>query len=125
MIKQIITTNRVARSSNPFSLGVKVDKFIFISGQVGKSIEGDIVDGFTSQVRYALENLRAIVEDAKCTLNDVVKVNIYLTDISQVGELNEIYKEYFTDDFPARSVVEVSKLGLKAEVEIDAVVYCG
>jgi 2-iminobutanoate/2-iminopropanoate deaminase len=120
----VINTNKVAVPTNPFSLGIKANGFLFVSGQVGKDLDGKIVEGFTAQVKQALENLKAIIEAAGASLDDVVKVNISLTDISKMGELNEVYRSYFPVDFPARAAVEVSGLGLKAEVEIEAVVLC-
>ena len=125
MSKKVITTDKVANPTNPFSLGINANGFLFVSGQVGKDREGSIVVGFKPQVTQALENLKAILEAAGCSLDDVVKVNISVTDITLMGEFNEIYRQYFKGDFPARAAVEVSGLGLNAEVEIEAVAVCG
>lgn len=124
MQKQAITTSRVAAPTNPFSLAIKAKGFLFVSGQVGKNSQGEIVEGFAEQVRQAMENLKAIVEAAGSTMDDLVKLTIYVTDISRTSELNAIYREYFHDPLPARATVEVSKLGLRAEVEIDAIAIC-
>jgi len=124
MQKQIITTDAVARPTNPFSLGIKANGFLFVSGQVGKDKDGRIVEGFGPQVEQALENLKSIVEAAGSSLDDVVKIKISVTDISRMVELNQIYRNYFPTDYPARAAVEVSSLGLNAEVEIEAVVLC-
>lgn len=125
MSKKVITTDKVANPTNPFSLGINANGFLFISGQVGKDMEGKIVEGFKPQVAQALENMKAILEAAGCSLDDVVKVNISVTDITRMGELNEVYRQYFMGAFPARAAVEVSGLGLNAEVEIEAVAVCG
>jgi 2-iminobutanoate/2-iminopropanoate deaminase len=124
MIKQAITSERVPKSKNPFSQGIKANGFLYISGQVGKDSSGNIVEGFSQQVRLTMENIKSIVEEAGSSMNDLVKATIYLTDISRMAELNEIYREYFDGDFPARATVEVSRLGLTAEVEIEAIAVC-
>lgn len=124
MPKQAVSTPNVARPTNPFSLAVKSKGFLYVSGQVGKDLNGKIVEGFAAQTRQSMENLKAIITAAGCSMDDIVKVTIYVTDISKVGELNPIYREYFTEPLPARATVEVSKLGLTAEVEIDAIAEC-
>lgn len=123
--KESVTTPLVPTPTNPFSLGIKAKGFLFVSGQVGKDATGKVVEGgFSAQVRQSMENLKAIVTAAGSTMDDIVKLTIYVTDISKIGELNTVYKEYFTDPLPARATVEVSGLGLTAEVEIDAIAMC-
>jgi 2-iminobutanoate/2-iminopropanoate deaminase len=114
----------VATPTNPFSLAIKAKGFLFVSGQVGKDIQGEIVEGFAAQVRQSMENLRSILEAAGCTMDDLVKLTIYVTDISRMAELNAVYREYFQDPLPARATVQVSGLGRRAEVEIDAIAMC-
>jgi 2-iminobutanoate/2-iminopropanoate deaminase len=118
---QPVTTNKIPPSPNPFSLGIKANGFLFISGQVGKDSTGKIVDGFAAQVKQAMENLKVIIEAAGCSMDKIVKVNVYVTDITKMPELNDIYRQYFPQTLPARAAMEVSRLGLKAEVEIDAI----
>ena len=124
MPKQAVSTPNVAQPTNPFSLAVKSKGFLYVSGQVGKDLNGKIVEGFAAQTRQSMENLKAIITAAGCSMDDIVKVTIYVTDISKLSELNPIYREYFTEPLPARATVEVSKLGLTAEVEIDAIAEC-
>ena len=125
MPKQSVTTPLVATPTNPFSLAIKAKGFLFVSGQVGKDTRGKVVaGGFGAQVRQSMENLKAIVTAAGSTMDDIVKLTIYVTDISKIGELNVVYREYFTDPLPARATVEVKGLGLAAEVEIDAIAMC-
>ncbi len=119
---QPVTTSKIPPSPNPFSLGTKANGFLFVSGQVGKDSTGKIVGGFPAQVKQAMENLKVIIEAAGSSMDQVVKVNIYVTDITRIPELNSIYREYFPEIFPARAAMEVSQLGLGAEVEIDAIV---
>lgn len=124
MSKQSVLTDRVPAPTNPFSLGIKANGFLFVSGQVGKDGSGKIVEGFSEQVRQTMENIKSIVEAAGSSMNDVVKATIYLTNISRMPELNAVYREYFEGVFPARATVEVSNLGLTAEVEIEVVATC-
>lgn len=118
---QSVTTSKIPPSPNPFSLGIKANEFLFVSGQVGKDSTGVIVEGFSAQVVQAMENLKTIIEAAGSSMDQVVKVNIYVTDITRIAELNSIYRNYFSEILPARAAMEVSQLGLGAEVEIDAI----
>ena len=124
MPKLAVASRNVAKPANPFSLGIKANGFLFVSGQVGKNKQGKIVEGFSAQVEQALENLRAILSEGGCSMEDVVKVTVYVTDIAQMKELNDVYRRYFSEPYPARATVEVSRLGLTAEVEIEAVALC-
>lgn len=76
---------------------------------------------FKGAARRAIENLKAIVEAAGGTLRDVVKVTVFLRDIGRFSEFNSVYEEYFKDPYPARSVIEVSKLPRDADLEIEAI----
>lgn len=124
MPKSAIVSQNVAKPTNPFSLGIKANGFLFVSGQVGKDKQGKIVEGFSAQVEQALENLKAILSEGGCSMEDVVKVTVYVTDIARMKELNDVYRRYFPEPYPARATVEVSRLGLTAEVEIEAVALC-
>lgn len=124
MSKQSVWSDKIPASVNPFSLGIKANGFLYVSGQVGKDGTGNIVEGFTEQVRQTMENIKVIVETAGSSMNDVVMATIYLTDISRMPELNEIYRQYFDGDFPARATVEVSRLGQSVDVEIAVVALC-
>ena len=124
MSKQSVRTDKIPKSANPFSLGIKANGFLFVSGQVGKDGEGKIVEGFIEQVHQTMENIKIIVETAGSSMNDVVMATIYLTDIALMSELNGIYRQYFDGDFPARATVEVSRLGQSIDVEIVVVALC-
>jgi 2-iminobutanoate/2-iminopropanoate deaminase len=125
MSKKAIDVPGVAKPTNPFSLAIQANGFLYVSGQIGKDKEGKIVPGFTAQVQQALENLRTILIAAGSSLEDVVKVNISVIDISRISELNAVYIGYFNEPYPARATVEVSGLGLNAEVEIEAIALFG
>jgi len=121
--KEAVFTDRAPRPVGPYSQAVKAGNLLFISGQIpidprtGELVRGD----FKSAVRRVMENLKAIVEAAGATMDDVVKVTVYIRDISKFGEFNEVYSKYFRGPPPARVVVEVSNLPLNADVEVEAI----
>jgi len=122
---EAVVTDKIPKSPNPFSLGIKANGFLFVSGQVGKDPSGKMLEGLPAQAQQTLENLRTVIEAGGGSLGQVVKVTIYMTDIARLPEVNEIYKRYFTGTLPARATVEVRKLGGTAEIEIDAIVALG
>lgn len=126
MDKKVIQTDRAPAAIGPYSQGISVGPWRFVSGQIGIHPEtGELVGSdLASQARQALENLRQIVLAGGCDLNDVVAVDVFLVDIEKFAEFNEIYQEYFSDHRPARAVVEVSALPKRACVEIKCVVNC-
>jgi len=127
MGKKIVFTERAPRPIGPYSQAVLVDGWLFISGQIPiDPSTGEVVKGsFRDQVVRVLENIKAIVEAAGGSLRDVVKVTVYLRDISKFSEFNEIYSKYFSEEPPARVVVEVSNLPKGVELEIEAIARIG
>lgn len=107
----------------PYTPVVASGDWLIISGQVGLGPEG-LVDGFSGQLRQSLENLRALLEGAGATLGEVVKTTVFLVDMADYPEMNEIYSEFFArhtgDHRPARSAVAVAALPIGAVVEIEA-----
>ena len=99
------------------------EKIFFISGQIPlKPNEVQIENSdFISQAKQVFENLNQIVKAAKCEMDDVVKLTIYLTDLTNFDALNQIMTNYFNEPFPARSTIEVSALPKGALIEIDAI----
>ncbi|RLE86507.1 MAG: deaminase [Thermoprotei archaeon] len=126
MSGEAIFTDRAPKPIGPYSQAVRVGNALFISGQIpldprtGKLVEG----GIREQARRALENLKAIVEDAGFSMEDVVWVVVFLRDLKFYGDFNEVYSQYFRRP-PARVVVEVSELPGGALVEIAAVAFKG
>jgi reactive intermediate/imine deaminase len=97
---------------------------IYISGQLGRGGDGQIVQGgFAPQARQAMENLKAAIESAGCELSDVVKTTVWLTDATLGGEFNVIYREYFLEPFPARSMVVSGLIAADAMIEIEAIAH--
>ncbi len=122
-MKEIIKTDRAPRAIGPYSHAVKAGGLIFLSGQIPiEPSSGNLLkEGIALQTRLVLENIRGILEDAGSTLKAVVKTTIYLKDISEFQVVNEVYKEFFHVDPPARATVEVSNLPRGAGIEIDVI----
>lgn len=123
--KEALSSPNVAPSSSPLSQGIKFGNLIFLSGQLGRnSNTGELEKGFNAQVKRVLQNLKELLNAANSSMDKVLKVTIFMTDISKVKELNSIYKEYFNKPFPSRICVEVSKLAKGAEIEIELISSC-
>ena len=104
--------------AGPYSHAVVANGFVYVSGQGPVEPEtGEMPDGFTDQVRQTLKNLRTILEAAGSGLDDVVKVNAYLTDLTRFAEFNEVYREFFGNNPPARTTVATALLGILVEVD--------
>ena len=121
---RIISTKKAPAAIGPYSQAIRVDNFLFCSGQIGIDPEkGELVAGLEDQVKQALDNLKAIITAAGFNLKDVVKTTLYLKNIADFSSVNKIYKDYFGNHKPARSTVEVSNLPKGALFEIEAIVY--
>lgn len=122
-MKKIIHSDKAPKAIGPYSQAIHTPDFVFTSGQIpidpasGKLIEG----GIKEQTRRVLENLKAILEAAGTDFTKAVKVTVYLIDMNEFSQFNEIYSEYFTSDQPARSAVQVAALPLGASIEIEII----
>lgn len=121
--KRIYTSEKAPKALAPYSPAVKGGGFIFISGQLGLDpVTNQLVEGgFEAECRQALSNLKNLVEAAGSTLDQVVKVTVFLKDINDFARLNSIYAEFFTVNPPARSAFQVAALPKNAAIEIEAV----
>jgi len=123
--KEVISSSNIAPSSSPLSQGIKWGNLIFLSGQLGRNPDtGELEKGFNAQVKRVLQNLKELLNAANSPMDKVLKVTIFMTDISKAKELNSIYKKYFNEPFPSRICVEVSALAKGAEVEMDIISSC-
>jgi len=122
MPKQAITPPK-GKAIGPYSLGIANGDLVFISGQIpldsatGKLVAGDV----SAQARQSLENLKSILEAAGLTFGHVVKTVIFLTDMADFAAVNEVYKGYVSEPYPARSTIAVAALPLGAKVEIEMI----
>lgn len=123
MKKEIVSTVGAPKAVGPYSQGVKCGGFLFCSGQLpldpatGKIVEG----GIREQTARVLKNLEAVLAAGNATMGTVVKATVYLVDMGEFQEMNEVYKSFFPEAPPARATVQVSKLAAGARVEIDAI----
>jgi len=122
MAKQIIHTDGAPLAIGTYSQAVKVDNTVYLSGQIGLDPASmELVEGIEAQVHRVFQNLRAVTEAAGGSLADIVKLNIFLTDLSNFALVNSIMAEYFTQPYPARAAVGVASLPRDALVEADGV----
>ena len=124
MTKEIISTKNAPQAIGPYSQAVKAGKLMFISGQIPLDPDtgGLVSQSIEDQAKQVLENVKSICEAAGCSLDDIVKISIFLTDLSNFAVVNDMMKEYFSEPYPARATVEVSGLPLGVNVEIEAIV---
>ena len=123
MKKEIITAKNAPKAIGPYSAGVRAGHFVYTAGQLGiDPADGAFVSGgVEAETRQALTNLKAVLDAANSSLDDVVKTTVFLRDMNDFVAMNGIYAEFFTENFPARSAVEVARLPKDAAVEIEAV----
>jgi len=120
--KQIIQTEGAPAAIGTYSQAVKVGNTVYLSGQIGLDpVTMQMVDGIEAQVHRVFTNLRAVADAAGGSLADVVKLNIFLTDLSHFALVNTVMAEYFSQPYPARAAVGVASLPRNALVEADAV----
>lgn len=123
--KEIIIPAGGAKPVAPYSPGIRLDQLVFTSGQIGLDpATGKLAEGgVAAQARQALENLKAVLEAAGADLSTVLKTTVFLNDMQDYGVVNEIYAEFFPQDPPARSAVQVAALPIGALVEVEAIAY--
>ena len=123
----VIQTENAPAAIGPYSQGIAAGPWRFVSGQLGMNPEtGELVsDELVAQARQALKNLQQIVEAGGSSLNQVVAVDVFLTDMAKFSEFNDVYQEFFSEHRPARAVVEVSALPKGGCVEAKCIVYGG
>ena len=124
MQKEIISTENAPQAIGPYSQAVKAGNLMFISGQIPLDPKtGDLVsESIDDQAKQVLNNIKSICEAAGQSIDDIVKISIFLTDLENFAIVNEVMKEYFAEPYPARATVEVSGLPLGVNVEIEAIV---
>jgi reactive intermediate/imine deaminase len=122
-MKRVIDTPDAPAAVGAYSQATTDGSVVFTAGQIPMTADGDLLDdeSITVQTRQALENVSAILEEEGLNTEDVLKVTVYLDDIDDFDEMNEAYREYFLDNQPARSAVEVAALPKGVGVEIAAV----
>ena len=123
MKKKVVQTKKAPKAIGPYSQAIQAGNFLFLSGQIpidpktGESVKGDI----RQQARQVLENIKGVLESQKLGMENVVKVTIFLKDIGNFNQVNEVYSTYFASSPPARSTVGVAKLPRDADIEIEVI----
>ena len=126
MNKTIIKTDAAPAAIGTYSQAVKVGDTVYLSGQIGLDPASmQMVEGIENQVHRVFQNLQAVATAAGGSLADVVKLNVFLTDLGHFAKVNEIMARYFTEPYPARAAVGVASLPRAALVEADAVMVIG
>ena len=119
-----VNTNKAPQAIGPYSQAKIVDKLVFTSGQIPLKPDGSLVSGdFELECIQILDNLKAILEASGSNMDNIIKLTVYLTDLSNFDILNSIFEEYFDNSLPARSTIEVSNLPKNSRVEIEAIGY--
>jgi len=123
MSKKIVFTEKAPKPIGPYSQAILIGNMMFLSGQIPIDPETNRIIGgsIKEQTRRVLENIKTVLESEDFSLDDVVKVTVFLKDLSIFGEFNEVYGEYFSSNPPARTTVEVSNLPKGVLIEIDAI----
>jgi reactive intermediate/imine deaminase len=122
MERKVVHTDQAPQAIGTYSQAISAGRTVYLSGQIGLDpISMKLEEGIEGQIHRVFQNLAAVAEAAGGTLNDFVKVNVYLTDLASFPRVNEIMATYFRQPFPARAAVGVAALPRGAQVEIEAV----
>ena len=121
-MKKIIATTKAPEAIGPYSQAVDTGSLIFASGQLPMHPEtGEFPDGIAAQTRQCLENVKAIVQEAGLTMDDIVKVSVFMKDLEDFTVMNEVYSTFFSK-YPARSTFQVARLPKDALVEVEVII---
>ena len=125
MSKKIIFTEEAPKALGPYSQGVVAGNTLYISGQIPLNPKTEILvsGSIAEQAEQVISNLESICSAANASLSDIVKLNIYLTDLANFAKVNQVMQDRFSEPYPARATVQVSALPLNVEIEMDAIVY--
>lgn len=122
-MQRSVKTDKAPSAIGPYSQAIEVSNMLFVSGQIpfNPSTMTLVSEDIKEQTRQSLSNVKAIIEEAGYSLNNVVKVTVFLTNMDDFAAMNEVYAEFFNENKPARAAVEVSRLPKNVKVEIDAI----
>lgn len=123
-MKRKLTASKAPSPIGPYSVAVGHKNLIFTSGQIPLDKNGNIVGtDIKTQTRQTIENLKNILEENNSSLEQAIKTTVYLKDITEFAEMNEVYNEYFANSAPARSTLEAARLPKDAKIEMDIIAY--
>lgn len=119
---KVVSTNNAPSAIGPYSQAIVTDSFVFTSGQIPLNLQGELVGGgIKQQTEQVFKNLRAILEEAGSSLEHVVKTTVFIKDMNDFQDMNEVYSQFFKNHKPARSCIEVARLPKDVLVEIEAI----
>jgi reactive intermediate/imine deaminase len=122
MNKQVITSDRAPAAIGPYSQAMKVGNTVYLSGQIPLDPDTmEVVEGMERQICQVFDNLTAVAEAAGGSLQDIVKLNIFLTDLAHFGLVNDVMTRYFKQPYPARAAIGVASLPKGVPVEMDGI----
>lgn len=122
MKKEIINTNKAPKAVGAYSQGIKIGELVFTSGQIPIDPEtGEMAKTIEDQTAQCLRNISAILEEAGSSLDNAIKLTVFLQDINDFVAMNEVYASFFTKEAPCRSAVEVAAIPKGAKIEIEAI----
>jgi reactive intermediate/imine deaminase len=122
-MKKKIETDDAPRALGTYSQAIEAGNTIYLSGQIPldpKTMK--LVEGNENQIRQVFKNIQAVCESSKVSLNEIVKLNVYLSDLSVFSLVNEIMKELFSEPYPARAAIQVAKLPLDSLIEVEGII---
>ncbi|WP_347709099.1 RidA family protein [Clostridium sp. C8-1-8] len=123
-MKNIISTENAPKAIGPYSQGISIDNLIFTSGQIPiDPATGELVTDIKEATKRSMLNVKAILEQAGSSLENIIKATIFLKNIDDFGSVNEVYGEFFKENPPARSCVEISRLPKDAVIEIEVIAF--
>lgn len=122
MMREVINTEKAPAAIGPYSHGNKIGNLVFTSGQLPINPETkELVNEIKAATKQSLENVKAILEEAGSSIDKVIKATVFVKDLGQFADVNEVYSEYFGENSPARSCVQVAKLPMDAVIEIEVI----
>ena len=122
-MKKKIETQKAPSAIGPYSQAIEMGDMIYLSGQIPldpKTME--LVQGEENQIRQVFKNITAICEETNCSLNDIVKLNVSLQDLSMFSLVNDVMSELFSEPYPARAALQVARLPLESLIEVEAII---
>ncbi|MBP2658890.1 MAG: hypothetical protein H6Q69_1922 [Firmicutes bacterium] len=124
MRKKVIYSENAPKAIGPYSQGIQAGNLLFVSGQLPVDpTNGAISNDIKVQTHQSLENIKAIILAAGFSMDDIVKTTVYVKDLNQFNDINQVYASFFTQNPPARACIEIARLPKDAGVEIEAIVY--
>lgn len=122
-MKKKIETDDAPKAIGTYSQAIEAGNTIYLSGQIPldpKTME--LVEGNENQIRQVFKNIQAVCESSEVSLNEIVKLNVYLSDLSVFSLVNEVMKELFSEPYPARAAIQVAKLPLDSLIEVEGII---